>query len=114
MDDELLNQYDPVSYTIDGIADEVEDAAEDAISNNGTDIDLVADITDKDVEEIAPQLEREPDIDFLDDDIDEDEVVYTTINNDSNEPTEEDEECYDAVVDDSLDDNELDEYEEED
>lgn len=112
---ELIDDgYDPVGYIVDAIADEVEDAADETICTDGTDIDLIADITDKDVEEIAPQLEREPDVDFLDDEIDEDEVVYTTVDNGSNEPTSEDEDCYDAVVDDSLEEDELVEDEEDD
>ena len=81
---ELIDDgYDPVGYIVDAIADEVEDAADETICTDGTDIDLIADITDKDVEEIAPQLEREPDVDFLDDEIDEDEVIYTTVDNGS-------------------------------
>ena len=49
-----------------------------------------------------------------DSEIDDDEVVYTTIDNVSNEPTSEDEDCYDSVVDDSFDEDELVEDEEDD
>ena len=75
--DDILTVDSPEDLMLDKEADELEDAEDDVISNDGSDIDMIADITDDDI--IAAEvdaLDRGESDEDDEDDNDEEEEEY--------------------------------------
>lgn len=79
--DDILTVDSPEDLMLDKEADELEDAEDDVISNDGSDIDMIADITDDDI--IAAEVDaldrgesdedEDDDDEYEDYDVDEDD-----------------------------------------
>lgn len=57
--DELLYSDDAVDMALDDEAQELNDAVDDILHSDGNDIDIIADITDEDVDDY--ELDEDPD-----------------------------------------------------
>lgn len=93
---------EPEDYLLDDVVDEIEDAEEDILASDSTDIDLIGDITSDDVE--ADEYSPYEDDYYLDDD---DQITYTNNDDIDNEDSieyeveddETDEEIADSIED---------------
>ena len=97
--DDILTVDSPEDLMLDKEADELEDAEDDVISNDGSDIDMIADITDDDI--IAAEVDA---LDRGESDEDEDE------DNEYDDDEEYEEEHYYRESKDEDDDDEYEDY----
>ena len=100
--DDILTVDSPEDLMLDKEADELEDAEDDVISNDGSDIDMIADITDDDI--IAAEVDA---LDRGESDEDEDE---DNEDDDDEEEEEYEEEHYYRESKDEDDDDEYEDY----
>lgn len=98
--DDILTVDSPEDLMLDKEADELEDAEDDVISNDGSDIDMIADITDDDI--IAAEVDA---LDRGESDEDEDDE-----DDDDEEEEEYEEEHYYRESKDEDDDDEYEDY----
>ena len=88
--DDILTVDSPEDLMLDKEADELEDAEDDVISNDGSDIDMIADITDDDI--IAAEVDAldrgESDEDEDEDDEDDEYEDYDVDEDDDDEEKE--------------------------
>ena len=108
--DDILTVDSPEDLMLDKEADELEDAEDDVISNDGSDIDMIADITDDDI--IAAEVdaldrgESDEDEDNEDDDDEEEEEYEEEHYYRENKDEDDDDEYEDYDVDEDDDDEE--------
>lgn len=106
--DDILTVDSPEDLMLDKEADELEDAEDDVISNDGSDIDMIADITDDDI--IAAEVDAldrgESDEDDEDDDDEEEEEYEEEHYYRENKDEDDDDEYEDYDVDEDDDDEE--------
>ena len=106
--DDILTVDSPEDLMLDKEADELEDAEDDVISNDGSDIDMIADITDDDI--IAAEVDAldrgESDEDDEDDDDEEEEEYEEEHYYRESKDEDDDDEYEDYDVDEDDDDEE--------
>ena len=106
--DDILTVDSPEDLMLDKEADELEDAEDDVISNDGSDIDMIADITDDDI--IAAEVDAldrgESDEDDEDDDDEEEEEYEEEHYYRESKDEDDDDEYEDDDVDEDDDDEE--------
>ena len=106
--DDILTVDSPEDLMLDKEADELEDAEDDVISNDGSDIDMIADITDDDI--IAAEVDAldrgESDEDDEDDDDEEEEEYEEEYYYRESKDEDDDDEYEDYDVDEDDDDEE--------